>query len=99
MSKRTSVLLWLVSGFLALCVSNAQTKGAPFGAELLEKENVVTTQLQGGGWKPAAIGMKLQTRDRVSTGARSRAVHAATDRTIMRMDERTIAEVGASSIT
>ena len=98
MRKRTSILLWLMSGFLAICLFSEPAKGAAFGAELLEKENEVTTQLQGGAWKPAAIGLKLQTRDRVSTGARSRAVLAVSDRTVLRMDERTVAEVGVSSI-
>ncbi|HZJ15523.1 MAG TPA: FecR family protein, partial [Chthoniobacteraceae bacterium] len=98
MTKRPSVPIWLASLLLAFYACIEQGKGAPFGAELIEKENDVTTQLQDGGWKRAVIGLKLQTRDRVSTGARSRAVLAVTDRTVLRMDERTVAEVGVRSI-
>lgn len=98
MHNRHFPFIWLSSLLLAALLLIPRAKGAGFEAKLLEKENEVVAQRQGAGWQSATIGMGLLMRDRVRTGFRSRAVLALTDRTFGRMDERTFAEIGTSSI-
>ncbi len=86
---------WLIASFLV----SASANGAGFSAELLERENEVVAQKAGGRWQPAVIGFKMVLRDKVSTGAKSRAVLAVSDRSVIRLDENTIAEIGTSSVT
>jgi len=83
---------------LAAHTSVLRGQGTGFGAELVERENEVAAQRHGTLWQPAVIGLKLKLRDKVRTGVRSRALLAITDRTVMRLDERTVAEIGGSSI-
>ena len=90
---RLPLIPLLVAAFAPL----AHVNGAVLGAELLERENEVAARAQGKTWQAAAVGLKLVARDKVRTGPKSRAVLAITDRTLVRLDERTIAEVGSSS--
>ncbi|MES2571693.1 MAG: FecR domain-containing protein, partial [Verrucomicrobiota bacterium] len=85
------MLFWIL-------VPHISAHGARFGAELVERENEVVSQQQSRTWEQAAVGLKLQPRDKVRTGAKSRAVLAVTDRTTLRLDERTLAEIAVASI-
>ena len=96
--SRQTRLFKIVRFFLLLVSAGIQSRAADFSAELIEKENEVISQQQGKPWQRAAVGQKLQPRDRMRTGAKSRAVLGVPDRTMLRLDERTVAEVGASSV-
>jgi tetratricopeptide (TPR) repeat protein len=98
MRSRQFRFIWLSSLLVAALIFLPRAEGAGFEAKLLEKENEVVAQRPGAGWQSATIGMGLVIRDRVRTGVKSRAVLALTDRTLGRMDERTFAEIGSSSI-
>jgi tetratricopeptide (TPR) repeat protein len=86
------------AALLAALASFLPAHGAAFDAVLLEKENEVSAQKQGSSWRAAEVGLKLVIRDKVRTGAVSRAVLGLTDRTMMRLDERTVAEIALSSV-
>jgi tetratricopeptide (TPR) repeat protein len=76
-----------------LCTLAAAASAQNPEAELVEKENLVETQRITPAWKPAAIGLQLLFRDKVRTGELSRAAVRFTDRTMLRLDEFTIAEI------
>ena len=86
------------AALLAVFTSFLPANGAGFDAVLLEKEKEVSAQKQGSSWRSAEVGLKLVIRDKVRTGALSRAVLRLTDRTMMRLNERTEAEIALSSI-
>src|SRR4051812_40057882 len=77
---------------LACCLRVAASAQAP-EAELVEKENLVDSQRASTTWKPANVGLQLLFRDKVRTGELSRAAVRFTDRTMLRLDEFTVAEI------
>ncbi|MEA3213289.1 MAG: hypothetical protein QOE70_6346 [Chthoniobacter sp.] len=80
-------------GFFLLYAGTLTLRAAPGGAVLVEKENVVETQIRGVPWQAANVGLELAVRDKLRTGEFSRAAVRFTDLSMLRVDELTTLEV------
>ena len=92
-------LLWALIGFaVATAVARAQTTNTTAAANpasrLLEAAGVVEVQTSGRtNWSPAAAGIPLRVGDRIRTHPASRAAVQLSDRSVIRLSERTTLEI------
>ncbi len=95
----TSSLRLLLCGAImsfAIAAGSAQDDLKPDEAALIETENDVTTKKGAGAWEKATPTSPLAAGDRIKTGKKSRAAVRLSDRSVMRLDQLTVFEIGAA---
>lgn len=93
---RSITLRWVISLCAALLLTSlaALAQSTHSSSVLLEAAGKVEFTSQGStNWQSAAIGLRLAPGDRVRTRALSRAAVQLSDRSVIRLDERTTLEI------
>ena len=88
--------LSLLLAAVPICAS-AQQAPPGEGAALIEVENDVAAKRGSAAWQKAEPTLPLAPGDKVKTGKKSRAAVRLTDRSVMRLDQTTVFEIGPPS--
>lgn len=88
-------LLWMITmtGFAPAQSTNAPLSGTNSASRLIEIAGRVEFTRGSTNWQAAKVGRELQPGDRVRTHAKSRAAVQLSDRSVVRLSERTTLEI------
>lgn len=92
--KLLRLQLLLLSLAWSVCAQAPTAATAPLLSRVVEAAGVVECQIAGSPqWQPATNGFPLKPGDRIRTGAQSRSAVQFSDRSVLRLSERTTLEI------